>query len=192
MSTRDKLVTAAALLLDQGGDAAVTLRAVGNAVGVSHNAPYRHFPDRNALLAAIAERDFKMLTGVFEQTRLAEGVPPERLIKGLDAFIEYGRAYPARYRLLFSDPEIGATGGALEEAALGTFTAFAGLVGDSQAAGSLPTGPTVALAGLIYAAVHGLVDLEAGGRMRKQKGLSAAENGVSLLLRLLGTTSVTF
>lgn len=55
----------AALLLDAGGDTAVTLRAVAQAVGVSHNAPYRHFKDRSTLLAAIAERDFGMLAVVF-------------------------------------------------------------------------------------------------------------------------------
>ena len=42
-STRDQLVAAAARLLDEGGPEAVTLRAVAQAVGVSHHAPYRHF-----------------------------------------------------------------------------------------------------------------------------------------------------
>ena len=110
MTTRDRLVTEAALLLDRGGGTAVTLRAVAHAVGVSHNAPYRHFKDRNALLAAIAERDFVMLTTTFERTRSGQGTPIERLKAGLDAFIRYGRDYSARYRLLFSDPDIGATG----------------------------------------------------------------------------------
>ena len=60
-TTRQKLVAAASSLLDSGGQAAVTLRAVAERVGVSHNAPYRHFRDRNALLAAVAERDFNAL-----------------------------------------------------------------------------------------------------------------------------------
>ncbi len=188
MSTRENLITQAALLLDKGGDAAVTLRAVAHAVGVSHNAPYRHFKDRNALLAAIAERDFRMLALAFEGTRLGDAEPIQRLKEALGLFIQYGRDYPARYRLLFSDPGIGAAGGSLEAAALKAFTAFAGLVEDAQSTGALPPTPTRELAGLIYATAHGLVDLQAGGRMREQKGLSAAEQGVALLLLLLGAS----
>lgn len=185
MGTRDNLITEAAILLDKGGDAAVTLRAVAHAVGVSHNAPYRHFKDRNALLAAIAERDFGVLTVVFVNARLGSPTPIERLEAALSTFIQYGRDYPARYRLLFSDPNIGAAEGSLEAAAFGTFVAFARLVEDAQATGDLPPTSTKELAGLIYATTHGLIDLEAGGRMREQKGLSAAEQGVSLFLNLL-------
>ena len=185
MSTRDKLVTEAALLLDAGGNAAVTLRAVAHAVGVSHNAPYRHFKDRSALLAAIAERDFKMLAAAFEQSRNEEGEPIERLKRALGKFIDYGRQYPARYRLLFSDPEVGAAEESLEAAALTAFVAFAGLVEDAQATCALPSTSTRELTGLIYATAHGLVDLQMGGRMREQKGLTAVEQGIALLLSLL-------
>ena len=185
MSTREKLVTEAALLLDAGGDPAVTLRAVAQAVGVSHNAPYRHFKDRSALLAAIAERDFEMLAAAFDQALAGNGQAIERLKEALAAFIRYGRDYPARYRLLFSDPEIGATGGTLEAAALAAFMAFARLVEDAQAARALPAISTRELAGLIYATAHGLIDLQAGGRMREQKGLTAVEQSVDLLLTLL-------
>lgn len=66
-STKEQLVSAAAKLLDSGGQAAVTLRAVAERVGVSHNAPYWHFRDRSALLAAVAEQDFVLLRRTFEQ-----------------------------------------------------------------------------------------------------------------------------
>ena len=100
MKTREKLVTEASRLLDAGGEAAVTLRAVGHAVGVSHNAPYRHFKDRSALLAGVAERDLTMLAGIFAQARTREGAPLDRLMAGLHAFVDYGRRHPNRYRLL--------------------------------------------------------------------------------------------
>lgn len=165
----------------------MTLRAVACAVGVSHNAPYRHFKDRSALLAAIAERDFAMLTALFEQERVGSGMPIERLTRALGAFIQYGRDYPARYRLLFSDPAIGAAQGSLETAALRSFSAFATLVEDCQKAGTLPPVSTSALAGLLYATTHGLVDLAAGGRIREQKGFANPDQGVMLLLTLLRT-----
>ena len=187
MSTRDRLVTEAALLLDAGGQGAVTLRAVAQAVGVSHNAPYRHFTDRSALLAAIAERDFATLLAAFDEARASGGEPIERLQRGVGAFIRYGRNHPARYRLLFSDPAIAATGGSLEEAALAAFRAFAALVEEWQADEPVRTVPTRELAGLIYATAHGLLDLQTGGRMREQKGLFGVEQSVSLLLDLLGS-----
>ena len=189
MSTRDRLVTEAALLMDTGGDEAVTLRAVAHAVCVSHNTPYRHFKDRNALLAAIAERDLAMLTNVFDAARTNDGPPIGRLERALTAFFEYGRDYPCRYRLLFSNPAIGAPGSMLEAAAFETFLSFARLVEDCQTVGVLPAGPTRNLAGLIYATAHGLVDLQAGGRMREQKGLTTVEQTMALLLNLLRTTS---
>jgi AcrR family transcriptional regulator len=59
-STRDRLVDAATELLDEGGPAAVTLREVGRRAGVSHNAPYKHFADKESLLAAIAARELNL------------------------------------------------------------------------------------------------------------------------------------
>ena len=43
------------------------------------------------------------------------------------------------------------------------------------------------LAGLLYATTHGLVDLAAGGRIREQKGFASPNQGVMMLLTLLGT-----
>ena len=60
-NTRDALVDAAASLMDAGGVAAVTLREVGRQAGVSRGAPYKHFADKEALLAAVAARDLAAL-----------------------------------------------------------------------------------------------------------------------------------
>ena len=184
-TTGERLVKAAAGLLDGGGEAAVTLRAVALAVGVSHNTPYRHFTDRAALLAAVAERDFRMLTEAFAAIGRSRREPLAKVKDALANFVTYGETYPARYRLLFSDPDIASRGGGLEAAAMGSFTAFATIIVEAQAAGVLPAMPTATLAGLIFATVHGLLDLQAGGRMRQEKGLSKAAEGVAVLLDLI-------
>jgi DNA-binding protein HU-beta len=75
MSTARKLVEAASALLDAGGEGAVTLRAVAQAVGVSYNAPYKHFKSRNALLAAVVADDFEMLSNAFQSIRLSPATP---------------------------------------------------------------------------------------------------------------------
>ena len=185
MGTGERLIEAAAALLDEGGDAAVTLRAVAQAVGVSHNAPYRHFADRAALLAGVAERDFGAFTVAFEAIGRSDEAPIGKVKAALAAFVAYGTAHPARYRLLFSDPGIASREGPLEVAALGTFAAFAGLVHAAQEAGELPALATPTLTGLIYATVHGLLDLRAGGRLREEKGFSNVLDGAFLMLRLV-------
>lgn len=185
IKTDQRLIAAAASLLDSGGDAAVTLRAVGLAVGVSHNAPYKHFEDRNALLAAVAIQDFIMLTTAFAAARQMRAKPLSKLKRALTVFVSYSQKFPARYRLLFSDPDIAAYGGDLEGAALRTFAEFAAIVQACQDENDLPRVSNPELTSLIYASVHGLVDLQAGGRMRQEKGLGTVEGGVDLLLKLL-------
>ncbi|NUQ86967.1 MAG: helix-turn-helix transcriptional regulator, partial [Glycomyces artemisiae] len=59
--TREALIDVAARLLDEGGTDAVTLRQVGHGAGVSHNAPYKHFAGKEALLAAVAARELQGL-----------------------------------------------------------------------------------------------------------------------------------
>lgn len=185
MTTKDRLVEAAAVLLDTGGESAVTLRAVAQAVGVSHNAPYRHFRDRSALLAGVAERDLRQFTATFEETERSEAPPIDKVKAVLAAFAVYGEKHPARYRLLFSDPEIASRGGSLEDAAMTTFTTFARIVRAAQDAGDLPSVPTPTLAGLIYATMHGLLDFKSGGRLRAEKGFSNVLDGVEMMLNLI-------
>lgn len=185
MTTEQRLIAATAALLDAGGERAVTLRAVAHAVGVSHNAPYKHFKDRSALLNAVAMQDFAMLTNAFVEVRQLPLPPLAQLRRALTIFVGYAEDYPARYRLLFNDPAIGAQGGEVEATALRSFAAFAAIVQGCQEVKDLPAVPNEALTGLIYAAVHGLIDLQAGGRLRKEPGLARVHEGVDLLVTLL-------
>lgn len=185
MRTDRRIVEAAAALLDSGGEGAVTLRAVAQAVGMSHNAPYKHFESRAALLAAVAMGDFERLAEAFAEIRRAEGEPLQKLRRALAAFVSYAEAYPARYRLLFNDPAIGADRRDMEAAATRSFAEFAAIVRECQDAQALPGVPNAELTGLIYASAHGLINLQAGGRFRKEKGLARVHEGVDLLVGLL-------
>ena len=181
--TGERLVRAAASLLDEGGQGSVTLRAVAELVGVSHNAPYRHFKDRNALLAAVAEQDFRQMSQAFRGEQA--GAADEALRASMMKLVAYAREHPARYRLLFSDPDLASAGGNVEAAALDAFQAFGALVQRCQEQGGLPQVGTVRLTGLIYATLHGAIDIELGGRAKEQKGLGNIEATVELLLALL-------
>ncbi|MBU2665716.1 TetR/AcrR family transcriptional regulator [Actinoplanes bogorensis] len=184
-STADRLVVAAAELLDNGGEAAVTLRAVGAAIGVSHNAPYKHFAARDDLLAGVAAADFRTIAESFRQVRGSEPEPIECLLAALDVVVRFSQDHPARYRLLFNNPAIAATAGPLSSAAEEALSEFAAIVGDGQAAGALPATPTDHLAILIFATAHGLIDSDASGRLRPRTGWADLGDGLRTLIGLL-------
>ena len=75
--------------------------------------------------------------------------------------------------------------GRLKEAAYGSFTAFSGIVARCQRDGVLPDIDTVSLTGLIYAALHGVIDLEIGGRASGAKELGSVKATAGLLFDLL-------
>lgn len=163
----------------------MTLRAVGHASGISHNAPYKHFKNRDAILAAVATTDFGELTSAFKNIRVSRLAPGTKLMKALRLVVDFSVQHPARYRLLFNDPSIAALGGALETTALATFGEFILIVQQCQAAGVLPKAPETTIAGLLFATMHGLIALKANGRMHPEKGLSSVETGLNDMVRLL-------
>ena len=119
--TAQKLVDAATALLDSGGENALTLRAVGQAAGVSHNAPYKHFANRSALLGAVATADFDLLKNQFYAASVLNASPRQRLIAALKAIHSFSVRHPARYRLLFSGPELAPANESLKQAAFPAF-----------------------------------------------------------------------
>ena len=105
------LIAAAVALLDETQDWAFSLREVARRAGVSHNAPYKHFPEKRDLLAAVAARGFEALAErmLFSLQGLTD--PRAGLLACGRAFVAHGVANPALYRLMFSaaltSPEAG-------------------------------------------------------------------------------------
>lgn len=189
MTTDKKLIAVAAALLDSGGEDAVTLRAVGHHSGLSHNAPYKHFHSRDALLAAVAAADFVLLAKKFKSVRQSSADPTVKLVDALKVVIAFSVKHPARYRLLFSNPAIAAQTGDLERIAFKAFDEFIVIVQECQAARALPDVPDTTLAGLLFATMHGLIALEASGRMHPEKGLTGVESGLETLVHLLAPSA---
>ena len=185
MKTAERLVAAAAELLDSGGEAAVTLRAVGSAIGVSHNAPYKHFASRDDLLAGVAAADFTQLANAWTRIRRSRRVPANRLLGAFDVVIRFSQEHPARYRLLFGTPAIAARGGALSVAAQSALEEFTAIVEDCQTAGVLPSAPGKNLAIVVFATAHGLIEADATGRIRTETGWNSIRSGLQLLMGLL-------
>lgn len=97
---RTALVGAALRLLADDGADAVSLRAVARRAGVSAMAPYRHYPDKEALLAAVAAQGFDGLRDVL---RAADEAAPagQALVAQAVAYVRYALENPALFRLMF-------------------------------------------------------------------------------------------
>ena len=93
---RRALIDAGLALIDREGATALSLRAVAQRVGVSAAAPYRHFPSREALLAAVAEEGFRLLGKELQHAIDAESDPARRLAESGLAYVQYAAApHPA-------------------------------------------------------------------------------------------------
>src|SRR5258706_5091870 len=92
---RPTLLGTAAKILEKEGRDAISLRDLARRAGVSHNATYRHFADRQALLAALAEEGFALLAAALEGKAWRDQAK---------AYLRFGLANPERFRLMFSRP----------------------------------------------------------------------------------------
>ncbi len=158
--TRAHLLEAVAGLLEERGIEAVTLRAVGERAGVSRQAPYKHFADKGELLSVLAARYFERLAEeMISAAEEAEGPPFGRLEAMLEAYAQVALASPARYRLMFGSEVRRRPYPEVHEAARGLYGRLVGVVAECQETGKLRGGDPVGLAALLYATVHGAVDL---------------------------------
>lgn len=85
----------------EAGEAEPGIRALARAAGVSAMAPYRHFADKAALLAAVADRGFAMLYAALAPAD-ACGTDAERLIAQGQAYVAFALAHPALFRAMFT------------------------------------------------------------------------------------------
>ena len=177
--TRDTLVAVAAQLLDEGGPEAVTLREVGHRAGVSHNAPYKHFADKEALLAAVAAGELARRTASLYATRAsaeARRLPPQEAVRAaMRGYVAWAVEFPQRFRLVFGSwskdsDELAAAAGAARDL-------LVDMVAEAQRAGRLPAADPERLASLLLAVTHGAVDLALAGHLSPDgKGRATPED----------------
>ncbi|WP_374147871.1 TetR/AcrR family transcriptional regulator [Sphingomonas sp. 28-63-12] len=100
---REACLTEALAVIAETGIEQLSLREVARRLGVSHQAPYKHFPSRDHILAEVVARCFDGFAA-FLETADRSGAPPEALgALGL-AYFAYARAHPLEYRLMFNTP----------------------------------------------------------------------------------------
>ena len=98
---REDILRAAEHLIDEAGAEAVTLRAVARAVGIAAPSIYAHFPDRDAILFAVAEDAFGDLERLLRRVPDPRQPAVDHLRATCTAYLEFARSWPQRYRIMF-------------------------------------------------------------------------------------------
>jgi len=100
---RRALLAAAGRLLEDGGAGALSLREAARLSGVSRTAPYRHFPDKEALLAALAAEGYRWLIDSGRRSAAQARDADDRLRRMAWNYVGFARDHPARFQLMFGD-----------------------------------------------------------------------------------------
>jgi AcrR family transcriptional regulator len=177
---RDALVRAGRAILEKDGLAALSLRRAARTAGVSPAAPYHHFPDKRALLDAIATQGFDALTSAMETRMAKEADPNARLDASGVGYVAFAVENPALFQLMFSAHELELS----RNAALMKAGERAYAVLQAAVAATSPDGAASPLVCLrLWALVHGIAKLLLEGGVKPgDYGLTGSE---ALTVRLL-------
>jgi AcrR family transcriptional regulator len=156
------LLQAALELIGETGPRGFTLREAARRAGVSHNAPYRHFRDKEQLLAAVAAEGFDRLTRSL-QCAPAKGGPLERLRRGGVLYVDFALRWPQHFAAMFEAPWRKPAYPETAAAAVRSFRVLLDMVRDCQAAHQLPAGDAERLAYRAWSLVHGIAKLANAG-----------------------------
>ncbi len=157
---RSALLACAERALDEGGAAQLSLREIARQVGVSHAAPRRHFPDKQALLDALAEDGFERLGGELREAVDAAGEGfHARLLALAQTYVRFATEHAALLELMYAGKHRPGADDSLREAGERTFEAPMRLIAAGQAAGDVVGGDPARVGVAAWAAVHGLASL---------------------------------
>jgi AcrR family transcriptional regulator len=97
------VTTALAIIAEQGLDK-LSLREVARRLGVSHQAPYKHYPSRDHLLAEVVRRCFARFNAVMAAAAVGVADPMEAMRCRGETYLRFAIDNPLEYRLMFGDP----------------------------------------------------------------------------------------
>lgn len=183
---RAALIAATVQLLDEVGPHGVSLREVARRAGVTHAAPYRHFSDKETLLAAVAEEGFHLLEDEMRQRMGRAGDDPEARLQATGVgYVMFAVHHPAHFRLMFGrELHDRRARPALFDASEAAYQVLVEALAGVQAAGGLPGQDPMILAVGAWSKVHGLAMLLVEGQL-EERGITQ-ERAEELTLSLLG------
>ena len=160
-----------------------TMREIARRAQVSHSAPYRHFPDKTALLRELALIGFDQLHDELAATFGAAGDAPAHLEALAYAHLAFGARNPELYRLMFAVDAGEPSEIHLDPRAQAPFRLVIGVLERGQGDGTIRRRPALGQATACWAHLHGLTMLAVDGRLIPAKvGDHAIEDALATLM----------
>jgi AcrR family transcriptional regulator len=164
---RRALVEEALRTIQTHGVEQVTLRTVGQRLGVSRSALYRHFSNKQALLAAVGREGFRTLRLALTEVWERNGRGRAGFESMAIAYVQFAVSYPSHYRVMFGRfVESCATDAEFVAEAAAAFQVLVDSLVDQQQAGIVRRDDPLLLARFIWSLVHGLAMLVIDGQLR--------------------------
>jgi AcrR family transcriptional regulator len=180
---RSALLAAAERTVRERGAQSLSLRELAREIGVSHGAPRRHFPDRQALLNALAESGFERLGS--ELRTAADGAGEDfqaRLRATAAAYIRFAIRDPALLELMFAAKHaegVETLPAAMERA----FSVMLDLIVQGQDEGLLESGDPERVGLVLFATIQGIAALITGGMVALDQLDELTTDAIAYFLR---------
>jgi AcrR family transcriptional regulator len=174
---KNALIDTALKQIAARGPRALSLREVARATGVSHASTYRHFPNKESVLATIAEQGFRKLSQAMRAAAQRERDVLKVLLRVGAAYVDFGVSHPHHLQVMFGDFIVRqAAYPSLVEAGKEAYELLAAAVRSGQQAGRIRAedSPLVELAA--WSQVHGLALLIASGQIPVE-GMGPMQHG---------------
>lgn len=158
---KEALISAGLEILAKKGIEGLSLREVAQSVGVSHTAPYNHFTDKQALLAAISTAGHVQLYETLASAFIAaQASSPEIIIEIAWAYLQFALDDPGRFKLMFSEAlEIERDHPTYVEISQKNIALLEEIIAFCQSRRQLGDGEVTDLAIKIWSSVHGFTCL---------------------------------
>jgi AcrR family transcriptional regulator len=145
----------------------LTLRAVGEQLGVSRSALYRHFSDKQALLAVVGREGFRMLRLALTDAWEANGRGRTGFEAMGVAYVQFAVTHPSHYRVMFGRfIESCSKDAEFVQEATAAFQVLVDSLVEQQQAGLVRRDDPIILARFIWSIVHGIAMLVIDGQLR--------------------------
>jgi AcrR family transcriptional regulator len=98
---RQDVLQASRALIEEGGLDRLSMREVARKAGVSHQAPYHYFGDREAILAALAGEGFSRLGQSLARAAADAGEPGDAVVAMGKAYVDFAIRHPPYFQVMF-------------------------------------------------------------------------------------------
>jgi AcrR family transcriptional regulator len=168
METRERILQASRELLREKGSSGFSMRGLAERVGVTPTALYRHFEDKDALLATLLDEGFSTFASYLLRA-LSGKTPLERLRRSGVAYFDFALEHPRDYALMFMTPcaDLGLESVSENQKARmdGTFVFLVDRIKECIQAGVCLAHDPRALALHVWTTVHGLASIRLNGQL---------------------------